>query len=230
MDNKTGVFYAVGVGPGDPELLTCKAVRVLTACPVIAAPQTDSGQMLALDIVRPVVTLDGHRMLPLCLPMTRNRGQMDRAYADAAEQIAAFLDKGEDVAMVNLGDVSLYATSAPITALLQKQGYHTEMVPGVPSFCAAAARLGQPLVQGEQPLLVLPANSPETARMLSLPGTKVLMKPSRNLSSLKAALAGQSAAMVERCGLEGERVYPALSDFPEHSGYFTTVIVKEPER
>ena len=109
MDN--GTFYALGVGPGDPELLTRKACRILSGCPVIAAPRTASGEMLALDIAKGAVDLTGKEILPLEFAMARQVSARQAGYRKAAEQIAAVLESGRDVAMVNLGDVSIYATA-----------------------------------------------------------------------------------------------------------------------
>ena len=126
-----GTFYAVGVGPGDPELLTRKACRILSGCPVIAAPRTASGEMLALDIAKGAVDLTGKEILPLEFAMARQVSTRQAGYRKAAEQIAAVLESGRDVAMVNLGDVSIYATAyyvldaalaQPGTKVLMKSG------------------------------------------------------------------------------------------------------------
>lgn len=111
MNEKYGTFYALSVGPGDPELMTVKACRCLERCPVIAAPQTKSGQMLALDIARGAVSLDGKEILPLRFTMSRDASVRQESYRAAARQIEEKLAAGLDVAMVNLGDVSVYATA-----------------------------------------------------------------------------------------------------------------------
>lgn len=111
MNDTNGTFYAVGVGPGAPELLTLQAVNLLRQCPVIAAPQTRSGQMLALDIAQGALDLREKEILPLSFTMSREPALREESYRDAARQIEAFLQKGLDVAMVNLGDVSVFATA-----------------------------------------------------------------------------------------------------------------------
>ena len=111
MGKKTGTFYAVSVGPGDPELLTLQAVRTLERCAVIAAPQTASGHMLALDIARAAVDLRGKKILPLAFSMSTDAGTREACWCAAADAVEAALDAGDDVALVNLGDVSLYATA-----------------------------------------------------------------------------------------------------------------------
>ena len=126
---RKGVFYAVGVGPGDPELMTRKACRVLEQCPVIAAPQTASGEMLALAIASGSVSMDGKTVLPLSFAMSRDENVRRAGYARAAEQIGNRLDAGQDTAMVNLGDVSIYATAYYVLAVLRERGYEVRMIP-----------------------------------------------------------------------------------------------------
>ena len=231
MEVKKGVLYGVGVGPGDPELLTMKAVRVMQSCPVIAAPQTKSGEMLALDIVRQAATLEGKTILPLFFTMARDKSQQHDAHEAAADAIAEHLKAGRDVAMLNLGDVSIYATFGYIMDILKERGYESVMIPGVPSFCAAAARLNATLVSWGSPLHVIPVGKAPVKPLLDQPGGKVLMKAGTSLPELVEALrsTGQlhRAALVEDCGLPGERVWTDLEQIPEDVGYFATVIVKE---
>ena len=146
------MFYAVGVGPGDPMWMTREACAVLEACPVIAAPQTASGEMLALSIAQGAVELGGKTVLPLSFAMSRDAAVRAAGYAHAADAIAPELDAGRDVAMVNLGDVSIYATAYYVLDELRRRGYDTRMVPGVASFSAVAAALGRSLTEMELPL------------------------------------------------------------------------------
>ena len=234
MAELKGTFYGVSVGPGDPELLTLQAVRLIRRCPVLAAPQTSSGQMLALDIARSALgeALNGKTIVPLHFAMSRDPAVLAASHAQAAQAVRPFLDAGQDVAMLNLGDVSIYATFGYLQSLLQAEGYATAMAAGVPSFCTAAARLNVPLTGGmDAPLTIAPGSW--AGRVLETPGTKVLMKTGRQLPALLDTLrqAGklQTSALVCNCGLPDEQVYPDLSrsqpDVP--AGYFATVLVKE---
>ena len=231
MAAKTGTFYGVSVGPGDPELLTAKALRILAACPVIAAPQTANGEQLALSIARQAVDLTGKELLPLAFSMDRDEAVRKAAWQKAAGQVRTFLDRGRDVAMVVLGDVSIYATYCSLMELLQAEGYATEMIPGVTSFSAIAARLGMSLTTMEEPLHILPASQADQWEGLFLPGTKILMKSGRNLGPLMEELSRRDlldkAALVANCGLPGEVVCRDLRKFSAPTGYYTTVIVKE---
>lgn len=230
---KKGIFYGVGVGPGDPELLTLKAVRLLERCPVIAAPRTKSGEMLALEIASGAADLGGKTVLPLDFSMERDRAKQRASHLAAADLVEPYLAKGLDVAMLNLGDVSIYATYSYLMELLRERGYETAMVPGVPSFCAVAARLGISLTEMNTALHISPGGA-ALRDALDLPGTKVLMKSGRQMPAVLEALASRGALgnsmLVQNCGLPGEAVYPDLSKAvpgEDSMGYFATVIVKE---
>lgn len=220
-------FYGVSVGPGDPELLTLKALRVIENCPVIAAPKTSGGNMLALDIVREAVELEGKTILPLEFSMSPDPEVIHESHVRAADLVEAHLSAGRDVAMLNIGDVSIYATFGYIMDILKAQGYETAMVPGVPSFCAAAARLGVSLVSGEEPLHVMPGGDFDE----KLQGTKVLMKSGKQLprvtQNLKRLGLSDRSAAVQNCGLPTERVCRDIDGLSSDTGYFTTIIVKE---
>lgn len=224
-----GTFYGVSVGPGDPELMTLKAVRTIERCPVVAAPRTKSGEMLALDIASGAVSLEGKTVLPLYFPMERSHAALREAHLAAAEQVEAHLAAGRDVAMLNLGDVSIYSTCAYLMDVLRPRGWRTELVAGVPSFCAAAARLDISLTKMHTPLHIAPGPAEE---VLDLPGTKVLMKSGRQLPKVLESLGERGllgkSLLAENCGLPGERLFPNLSErAPEAGSYFATLIVKE---
>lgn len=225
-----GVFYAVGLGPGDPELITRKAARILKQCPVIAAPRTHGAGMTALSIARQAADLEDKMILPLSFPMERDEEKRRANYERAARDVETYLAAGRDVALLNLGDVSIYATGGYLVDILSARGYETEMVPGVPSFCAAAARLGISLTTRDSPLHILPAGGVPLEEALDLPGTRVLMKAGRRLPEVVSALEQrcllERAVLVENCGLPGERICTDLSQGTDF-GYFTTVIVKE---
>ena len=231
METRQGILYGVGVGPGDPELLTVKALKTLEHCPVIAAPRTRSGETLALDIVRQAVSLEGKTILPLDFTMSRDPAVLRQSRLRAAEAIMAHLSAGRDTAMLNLGDVSIYATFSYLMDILTDRGYEAVMVPGVPSFCAVAARLGTSLTTVSSPLHILPGSGGSLAELLDLPGTKVLMKSGRQLPQAAEALRQrgllEKAAMVRDCGLPTEQVCRDLTHLPQDTGYFATVIVKE---
>ena len=196
---KKGVFYSVGVGPGDPELITLKAVRTLERCPVVAAPQTKNGEMLALSIAQQAVSLEGKTVVPLHFTMSRDKAQQHAAHLAAAQALRPHLDAGRDVAMLNLGDVSIYATAAYLADILAADGYETRMMPGVTSFCAVAARLNTSLTGIDTPLHIVPGGCGALEECLAQPGAKVLMKSGRQLPGVLAAL--ERRGLLERSAL-----------------------------
>ena len=224
-----GTFYGVGVGPGDPELMTLKAVRVLEHCSVLAAPQTSSGEMTALSIVKQVLDLENKTLLPLFFTMSRDRERQRAAHQAAVDQIRPYLEGGQDVAMAVLGDVSVFSTYCYLMEILKQQGFPCAMVPGVPSFCAVAARLGRSLTEADTPLHILPGGGEALSGSLGLPGGKVLMKAGKNYAAALEELERRGlldrAGMVENCGLPGERVFDSLEGKPDSSGYFTTIVI-----
>ena len=191
----------------------------------------------ALDIARRALgsELDGKIILPLQFAMSRDAAVLRASHETAASAVRPFLDAGQDVAMLNLGDVSIYATFGYLQEILQAQGYATAMAAGVPSFCAAAARLNQPLTGGmDAPLTIAPGSRAD--EVLDAPGTKVLMKTGRQLPALLDTLDAHGAlsrsALVCSCGLPDETIFPDLSTArpPQDgskAGYFATVLVKE---
>lgn len=226
-----GTFYAVGVGPGDPELLTRKAEAVIRRCPVIAAPKNARGGTLALDIVRKGLDLTGKEILTVCFAMQRDEEARRAAYAAALSQIKPRLEAGEDVAFLTLGDVAVYSTAAYLLEPLRAEGYPTGIIPGVTSFSAVAARLGVGLTEMDRPLHIIPAAAMDTREALELPGSKVLMKPCGQVPQVAEALAERGllerARLVSNCGLEGEVVCEDLTHLPEDLSYYTTIVVKE---
>lgn len=193
-------------------------------------PGTASGEMLALDIARQAVDLTGKTILPLDFTMERDRSIRRSAHETAAAQLEPYLHAGQDVALLNLGDVSIYATFGYLQSILQDRGYPTVMIPGIPSFCAVAARLNSGLTEMNQPLHIVPAGSG------SLDGTLAL--PARNPDEIRQPpFAGRGDPAPNRPAAQGrygpklrsagEQVYVTLEDLPKTTGYFATIVVKE---
>lgn len=224
-----GVLYCIGVGPGDPELMTLKAVRKIRECQVAAIPHVDRRQCVSYQIaVQAVPELSEKELLCLDMPMTKNREVLERSHEAAAMKLLELLKRGKDVALLTLGDPSVYATSVYLGERLKKNGIETVMVSGVPSFCTVAARLNIPLVKNSEELHILPA-SYQIEEGLKLPGVKVLMKAGRKLQDVKGLLeqGNYQVMMVENCGMPGERVYKTLQEIPENAGYFSLIIVRD---
>ena len=209
-----GIFYGVSVGPGDPELLTLKAVRIIRTCDVIAVPRSsENGEQVALD-----------------MPMTHDAAVLEKARAQAVETIINYLKQGSSVAFLTIGDVSIYSTYGYLHGRVIGRGYTAKMVAGVPSFCAAAARLGESLTEPKLPVHLIPAAYGGVAESLDLPGTKVLMKSGKTLKQTIDALRAcgrTDVRIVQRCGLPGERVFYNLDEWDNPGEYLSIVIVKD---
>lgn len=225
----TGKLYGIGVGPGDPELLTLKAVRLIKECGVIVVPGEDYRNSVAYKIAAGAVPeLEQKEVCGITAPMTKDKAVLEENYKKAADRVTAWLDEGIDVAILNLGDVTIYSTCLYIYKLVKAAGYPAELVSGIPSFCAVAARLGMGLVERSEQLHVLPA-SYQIEEGLKLSGTKVLMKSGSQIGKVKEQIKelGMEAVMVENCGMENEKIYAGTDEIDENAGYYSLMIVKE---
>lgn len=222
---KRGTLYGVGVGPGDPELLTLKAVRILKEADVIAMPDKGSGESTAEAIVGDFIR--GKARVSCPTPMTRDQQVLEASYCQSADTLCALLDEGKTVAFITLGDPTVYSTYVYIHRLVVERGYEAALIPGVPSFCAAAAELGVSLCQGEEKLLILPA-SHDVEDWLDLPVNQVYMKAGRKLGELQRTLDRhgrlEKAMAVCNCGMEDQQVWPRFRDMEGDRGYFTVVL------
>ena len=225
-----GKLYGLGVGPGDPELLTLKAARLLREADIVAVPDKGAGEKTALNIVREHV--EGKELMYCPTPMVRDRALLEKCYQDIADRICALLDQGKNVSFITLGDPTIYSTYIYVHKKVVARGYDAQLIPGVPSFCAVAARLGQSLCEGKQRLLIVPASS-DTTDTMEIKANKVFMKAGSGIMELQDQLRKTNqldhAFMVENCGMENEHVYPDFGALTEHSGYFSVVVVKECE-
>ena len=226
-----GKLYGVGVGPGDPELLTIKAQRIIRQSPVLAVPDAGRGEKTALAIAGELA--EGKQLLYCAAPMIRDEAQLDAAYEQNADLVCAQLDQGKDVAFLTLGDPTVYSTYLYLHRKVVARGYEAEIIPGVPSFCAVAARLGEPLCEKAQRLMIVPASHKDMSDCMDLDANLVFMKAGKEIGALKDTLADRGlldrASMVANCGMEGETVCPRFADVPEGTGYFSVVLVKKGE-
>ena len=226
-----GTLYSVGIGPGDPELMTLKAVRLIVEADVIAIPQGDNDILTAKNIVNQVVDLSAKEQLLIYMPMTKDMVAMDKAHDEGADAVIKLLKEGKNVVFITLGDPTVYATCIYVHKRVLAKGYKAELIPGVPSFCAVAAKLNVALCERSEPLIILPGSYKESAAFLDGPGNKVLMKSASQIAKVRDELKERDlishAAMIERCGLPGEKIYKDLNEIDEKSSYFSVILVKE---
>jgi len=228
-DRMAGVLYGIGVGPGDPELLTLKAVRLIKECDVIMAPGEDCCDSIAYQIaIQAVPEMKDKDCYGVRLPMTRDKAVLQASHERAARQVIGILEQGKRVGFLNLGDVTVYASYLYIHRLVVARGYRAELINGIPSFCAAAARLGVGLGENSDQIHIL-SQPEQIGEGLKLPGTKVIMKMGRNMAETKRQIteAGLTAMMVENCGMSGEQLYRTADEIDEQAGYYSLLIVKE---
>ena len=222
-----GIFYSIGLGPGDPELMTLKAVATIGRCPIVAVPDSRGSENVALAIAG--AHLQGKTLVYCDSPMVRDNDLIVQSHRSNAEKLAAFLDQGQDIAYLTLGDPSIYSTANYIQDHLMDMGYGVEIIPGIPSFCAVAARLKQPLCEGDEALHIVPASEKTIDEALQLPGTQVIMKAGKSIPLIRQAIVRQNrhAVAVERCTMSNERIHRSLDTLSEQASYFSIIIVKE---
>ncbi len=230
-------LYAIGVGPGDPELLTLKGARLLREADVVVAPVADpGGSSVAHGIIRDL--LDPHRqqVVTQVFPMRRESADLEEIWAQSAMQVADFVREGHTVAFVTLGDPSLYSTFQYLYRHLKRfcPDVPVEIVPGVSSINAAAALADLPLGLGDERLAVLSATSPPDVlhRALEDFDTVVLMKVHRVFVALRDLLAAaqlkEKSVFLKRVGLAGQAVFKDLDDVGEDDlDYFSLIIVRK---
>ena len=231
---KPGKFIGIGVGPGDPELLTLKAIDILKHAAVIAVPySTPKQQSLALQTARDYIKPQT-RILKLHFPMVKDEAVRQEHRLQAAEQIAEHLRSGEDVAFLTEGDPMLYSTFAYLLWHLEER-FPIEIVPGISSVMASAAQAHLPLATGDQRLAVLPANYENIDKLgaiLALFDTVVLMKVHAVLEELIDYLAEKDllaqAVLVERASAENCRVFTDLQSIErDQVSYLSQLIVSK---
>jgi precorrin-2/cobalt-factor-2 C20-methyltransferase len=228
-DMTNGVLYGLGLGPGDPELVTLKALRLLRAAPVVAYPAPEDGDSFARRIV--AEWLDrGQREIRVPFPM-RPGPPPAAVYDRAASELAAVLDAGEDIAYLCQGDPLFYGSFAGIMTRLSAR-HRVTVVPGVSSLTACAATALTPLAQRDQILSVIPATMPEDALAARLAEAEfaAVIKLGRHFPKLRRVLSRlgllEGAVYVERASLPSQLVAPLAAVDPANVPYFATALVR----
>ncbi len=227
---KRGILYGVSTGPGDPELMTMKAVKCLEHVSVIAAPRTRGVNSMALDIVKGCVDVSDKEICFLDFAMKKDEDILNTTHDEQARQIEQYLLAGRDVAMLNIGDASMFGTFCYIRDIVRRDGFETITIPGVTSFSACAALLGQSLTTMGEVMTVIPGSFDNVSEELDRTGSKVLMKSGSSLPEVKKLIAEkglvEKTSMVVNCGLENERVYKDITQSGDDEGYFVTILVE----
>lgn len=228
----TNKFYGIGVGVGDPEEITLKAINTLKKLDVVLLPEVkkDDGSV-AYEIAKPYMKEDIEKIF-IEFPMLKSLEEREKARKENAEIVRKLLDEGKNVGFLTIGDTMTYSTYVYLLEHLPEK-YVVKTVPGISSFVDMASRFNFPLMIGDESLKVISLNK-KTDIDLELQNSDniVFMKVSRNFENLKAALIRSgdidNVIMVSNCGKESQKVYFDIKDLTEDDiPYFTTMIVKK---
>lgn len=240
MTSRTGVLYGVGLGPGDPELVTVKAARLIGGADVIAYHCARHGRSIARSVAEPYLRegqLEERLMYPVTTETTNHPGGYEGAIAEfyelAAKRLAEHLDEGRDVVLLCEGDPFFYGSYMYMHERLADR-YEAHVVPGVTSVSGASAELGRPLVQRDEVLTLLPGTlpAPELARRLADTEAAAVLKLGRTFGAVHEALTESGrldeAFYVERASWQAQRVEPLADVDPETVPYFSLAVVPSP--
>lgn len=223
-----GMLYGVGLGPGAPDLLTLRAARLISGARVVAYPSLAGGASFARSIAAEFIGTDVQEIV-MDVPMTVERGPAQAAYDAGAARIAAALAAGDDVVCLCEGDPFFYGSFMYLFARLSDR-FRCEVVPGVTSIAACAARAGRPLVARNERLTVLPGPLPEAELRDRIAGAEsvAIMKVGRHLAKIRGVIADlgllDAAVYVERASLPEEVVCP-LAEAPDMAPYFSMILL-----
>jgi precorrin-2/cobalt-factor-2 C20-methyltransferase len=225
----TGTLYGIGVGPGDPELITLKGYRLLQAAPVIAWPAPLEGESMAHRIAAPHLP-DGRIEIPIRMPISIDRFPVEGVYDEAAAELGEHLSEGRDVAVLCEGDPFVYGSFMYLFGRLADR-FPVQVVPGISSLTAGAAALGAPLAAQNDVLSVIPAPLPEEEleRRLADTDAAVVIKVGRHLEKLGRVLSrlglAETARYVEYATMENQTVRPFPEAAEGKAPYFSLVLV-----
>jgi len=238
----TATLYIVGTGPGDAELLTLKALNILTSCPVIISPRGSlNGTSTALDIVSQVVNIAGKDVHELHFPMKKIRIGHDPdpeilvAWRHAAETVLHYIDQGKDVCFPTLGDPAIYSTGYYLfeTICGIRPEIDTVFIPGISAMSSCSAALATPICLGDEMVAVIPAtfSDERIKEVLTRFDTVILMKVHRVLDRLCVLLTEcdlvEQAILVERAGMKDEKVFRRIDQITSQPHYFSTIIIRK---
>ena len=228
---KKGKLIGIGVGPGDIELLTLKAAKVLESIPVIFSPKSaKEKESIALSIVKPLLEKrDDYKKVMIVepiFPMIENKNELEKIWNSAADLVSQYLNTGRDVAFITLGDPSIFSTYSYLQKRLVDY-YEVEAIPGITSFTACAAARNEALVEQNDILTVVPKIDKRISNVIEYSDSIVLMKASRNSTKLELKIKNdkrdKDIYSVQNCTRENEKI---VEGFSHEKPYLTTSIVK----
>lgn len=228
-------MYGIGVGPGDPELLTLKAVRALGEVDVIfAASSTKNDYSTAFEIAQPHLKKD-IQVQTLGFPMTKDKDELQKAWQANAQIVSEVLNSGKNAAFLTLGDPLTYSTYGYLqqTLLTLDSTLRLKVIPGITSFHAAAAKIGLVLTESKESLLITSgvADPEKLEAQLDVADNAVILKAYKNFEDIRATLTklrlDDKTVLVSRVGMEGETILMDIKDAPKTPHYFSLALVKK---
>ena len=231
----SGIFYGIGVGPGDPELLTVKAIKAIENVDVLIAPKTEKKEgSVALTVAKPYLKKDVeivYQVFPMVKGFAENSTE---AWEANKQEILALLQAGKNVAFLTIGDPMFYSTYIYIYRLLEHEDVEIKTIPGIPAFAAIGSQLGYPIVEGDDVLTVIPATaSPEKVeKAMQAADNVVLMKVYKNFEEMADLLArndmAEQAVLVSRAGLDDEKIiYNVVAHKKDKLNYLSTILTRK---
>jgi precorrin-2/cobalt-factor-2 C20-methyltransferase len=233
---KKGIFYGIGVGPGDPDLLTVKAAKVLDACDAVITPVKKMGSTsVAFEIVKSHIA-DLSKVIEMNFPMislSQEREALEKQWQENADEIEVLLNEGKDVAFITLGDPMVFSTYSYVMEYLLKRNIEVVTLSGVPSFCNLGAQLNIPLTQGEESLGIVAMTQPveEIQAILDAHQNIVVMKISANNAWMAAELEKRGLekqfVLVSNIGMETQQVVRDIEVLKGKIPYLSTLLIKK---
>lgn len=230
-----GKLYGIGVGPGDKELITLKAINILKAIDILVCPENKKGQgSIAYEIVKDYVN-KGARIMPITFPMVKDKDVINSFIYDNSLTIKEEIEKGNNVAFVTLGDPSNYSTYMYLIPLMKKFDIKVQTIPGITSYCAAACKVNKSLAMWDQNLCVYPLtkNSSESLdEILDNNDNIVILKASSNSKLLGEKIIEKGLEnkfiLISKCGMEDENVHSDINKLiNKEVPYLSTVIINK---
>ena len=231
----SGIFYGIGVGPGDPELLTVKAIKAIEKVDVLIAPKTEKKDgSVALTVAKPYLKKDVeivYQVFPMVKGFAENSTD---AWESNKQEILELLRSGKNVAFLTIGDPMFYSTYIYVFRLLENEGVDIQTIPGIPAFAAIGSQLGYPIVEGDDVLSIIPAtaNPEKVEKAMQAADNVVLMKVYKNFEDVADMLdkneMAEQAVLVSRAGLDDEKIiYDVLAHKKDKLNYLSTILTRK---
>ncbi|MCR4831643.1 MAG: precorrin-2 C(20)-methyltransferase [Pseudobutyrivibrio sp.] len=229
----TGILYGVGVGPGDPDMMTLKAVKAIKDADVICLPRAEKDKCRAYQIaLLAVPEIRYKKVISMEFEMTKDDEKLNEIHQDFYNKYKQLLMEGYNLAFLTIGDPTVYSTFGYIMKLAKKDGVDVEIVNGITSFCGTAAAAGVLISEGNENIHIISGQG-DLDEELKLSGTKIIMKSGKNIGAIKEKLIDleeqgkANVYAVTDCGMETEQIYMSAMTIPDDSKYMITIIVKE---